>query len=568
MMFAAIYARKSTDQTGVAEEAKSVTRQVERARAYAAMKGWTIVGEHVYTDHGISGAEFERRLGLQALLSALSPRAPFQILIVMDKDRLGREMYDALPILKRLSEAGVRVFEYLKDREVLLDTPTNKLIQSIEFYAAEAERDQASRRVKDALTVKARAGHVVGGRRFGYTNMRIDGHVEKQVNPTEAPTVIKMFELAVQGFGCRRIAARLNDEGHPTPRGAWWSASTVRDALRCETYRGVVVWNKTAKRDAWGKRRHRRRPADDWISAARPALRIVSDELWAAARARVEESRATFLRASGRQAGTPINGIESQHLLIGLGSCYCNRGLTARRGRYMCLGFVKGGKTACGNNMKLALQAADEAVLSAVEDQVLRPEVIAVAIQEAVRRLRPEEDQHAERRRLESAVAKVEAELARLVGAIKSGTNGGPETLVRAIEDVEGERNRLRGALASLDALKEVAHMDAARLEQDLRARLVDWRSLMVRHGTQARQILRTLLVGRLRFTPNDRGCEFEGEGQLEPLVGTLATAGSFLGGLEWSGSPPRLRFRPSGRRRRSGSRPGPWQHGHFRPDT
>ena len=35
-MIAAIYARKSTEQTGTAEEAKSVTWQIEHARAYAA----------------------------------------------------------------------------------------------------------------------------------------------------------------------------------------------------------------------------------------------------------------------------------------------------------------------------------------------------------------------------------------------------------------------------------------------------------------------------------------------------------------------------------------------------
>ena len=49
--------RKSTDQN-IADEEKSVTRQVERARAYAARKGWTVAEEHVYTDDGISGAEF------------------------------------------------------------------------------------------------------------------------------------------------------------------------------------------------------------------------------------------------------------------------------------------------------------------------------------------------------------------------------------------------------------------------------------------------------------------------------------------------------------------------------
>jgi DNA invertase Pin-like site-specific DNA recombinase len=46
-MIAAIYARKSTDQN-IADEEKSVTRQVEHARAYAARKGWTVAEEHVY----------------------------------------------------------------------------------------------------------------------------------------------------------------------------------------------------------------------------------------------------------------------------------------------------------------------------------------------------------------------------------------------------------------------------------------------------------------------------------------------------------------------------------------
>ena len=37
-MIAAIYARKSTEQNGLADEAKSVARQIENARAYAAAR--------------------------------------------------------------------------------------------------------------------------------------------------------------------------------------------------------------------------------------------------------------------------------------------------------------------------------------------------------------------------------------------------------------------------------------------------------------------------------------------------------------------------------------------------
>ena len=63
-MIAAIYARKSTEQTGTAEEATSVTRQIDHARAYAAAKGWTVAEAHVYVDDGISGAEVAKRPGL------------------------------------------------------------------------------------------------------------------------------------------------------------------------------------------------------------------------------------------------------------------------------------------------------------------------------------------------------------------------------------------------------------------------------------------------------------------------------------------------------------------------
>ncbi len=55
-MKAAIYARKSTDDSDRNEENKSVTRQVERARAYSEAKGWTIASEHIFVDDGIKAA--------------------------------------------------------------------------------------------------------------------------------------------------------------------------------------------------------------------------------------------------------------------------------------------------------------------------------------------------------------------------------------------------------------------------------------------------------------------------------------------------------------------------------
>ena len=82
-MLAAIYARKSTDQTVVDQE-KSVARQIEHASTYAARKGWNVDDAYIYTDDGISGAELTKRPGFLRLLNALSPRPPFQVLIMSE----------------------------------------------------------------------------------------------------------------------------------------------------------------------------------------------------------------------------------------------------------------------------------------------------------------------------------------------------------------------------------------------------------------------------------------------------------------------------------------------------
>ena len=87
MIIAAVYARKSTEQAGVNDVQKSVARQIEQARRYAAAKGWTIADEHVYADDGISGAEFANRPGYLRLLNALKPAAPFDVLIVSEISR-------------------------------------------------------------------------------------------------------------------------------------------------------------------------------------------------------------------------------------------------------------------------------------------------------------------------------------------------------------------------------------------------------------------------------------------------------------------------------------------------
>src|SRR5574337_814327 len=214
-MIAAIYARKSTDQNGVADEAKSVTRQIEHARAYAEQKGWTVAEEHIYADDGISGAEFEHRPGLQRLLSTLQPRPPFGALVVAEESRLGRETLETGYLLKRLLSSGVRIFSYLDNRELRLDSATDKMVAVVKNVAADLERDHARARTYDALVRKARAGFVAGGSVYGYVNVRTPEGVKREIHPAEADVIRKIFHRYAEGAGLRTIARELNALGLP-----------------------------------------------------------------------------------------------------------------------------------------------------------------------------------------------------------------------------------------------------------------------------------------------------------------------------------------------------------------
>ena len=107
-MIAAIYSRKSTEQHGVLNDQRSVARQIAHAKEFAVGKGWTVATEHIYSDDGISGAEFANRPGFVRLMNALKPTPPFQILVMSEESRLGREAIETAYAPKQLVTAGVR----------------------------------------------------------------------------------------------------------------------------------------------------------------------------------------------------------------------------------------------------------------------------------------------------------------------------------------------------------------------------------------------------------------------------------------------------------------------------
>src|SRR5262249_17765265 len=133
------------------------------------------------------------------------------------------------------------------------------------------------------------------------------------------------------------ITYKLNEEAAPCPRPqqerpAGWAPASVREVLHRALYRGQVVYNRSEKRDRFGKAHQHARPEADWITTPAPHLRIVDEELWKAAHARLAETRALYLKhTDGKSWGHPARGTESKYLLVGLARCgVCGAGVSVR----------------------------------------------------------------------------------------------------------------------------------------------------------------------------------------------------------------------------------------------
>jgi len=542
-MMAAVYARKSTDQSDMSAAAKSVSRQMEQAKAYAARNGWAVSEAHVYVDDGISGAEFAARPGFVRLMNALKPRPGFGVLIMSEESRLGREQIETSYALKQILQAGVRVFYYLEDRERTLGSPTDKLLLSVTAFADELEREKARQRTYDAVSRLARAGHVAGGKCFGYDNVPIVGpdgqrsHVERRINEAEAAVVRRIFELMIAGNGQSRIAKILNAEGAVAPRSQQgrpraWAPSSVHEVLFRSLYRGEVVWNRTRKRDTWGRHRSAPRPEAEWMRRLAPDLRIVSDELWQAAHGRLDAKRGRYLHATnGQRWGRPKDN-DSKYLLPGFARCdVCGGGLHVRsrsHGQrrayfYACTSYHQRGPSVCANGTEGRMDVIDRAVLQTIAGDLLTPAAITRAVG-LVCEAYSAPQQGDEIARLRAEATTLEGQSDRLADAIATG--GSVPILLGKLEAKQVRLNAVRAELLELQG-RQSARVDLEALELDLRGRLADWRRVLLTSVPEARNLLRKLLDGPIRFTPKTvsgrDGYEFRGKLAIGPIVAGLA---------------------------------------------
>ena len=116
MIRAATYARTSTMQ--------NASRQINDATAYATQQGWAVAEEHIYVDPRASGVQYDTGPGLVRLLNVVNSLPPFQVLLITDASRLGRDPIKTADVLEQIGEAGVQILFYGEDTERTLAAPT------------------------------------------------------------------------------------------------------------------------------------------------------------------------------------------------------------------------------------------------------------------------------------------------------------------------------------------------------------------------------------------------------------------------------------------------------------
>ena len=183
-----------------------------------------------YEDRDRSGYTFEQRENYQTMRRELVSHKK-DILIVKDFSRFSRRNSRGLVELEDLRDAGVRIISIGENVDFPNDDDWLKI--QFTFIINEMPVTDTSKKVKTVIKRRQQDGKWICAAPYGYI---VNKKQEFEVVPTEAEIVRRIFQLYIDGWGYKKIANQLTDEGVPTPR----MAERDRKEAAGEAYRRTV----------------------------------------------------------------------------------------------------------------------------------------------------------------------------------------------------------------------------------------------------------------------------------------------------------------------------------------
>ena len=219
-----------------------------------------------YEDRDRSGYTFEQREGYQAMRRGLMSHQ-YDILVVKDFSRFSRRNSRGLVELEDLRDAGVRIISIGDNIDFPNDDDWLKI--QFQFLINEMPVTDTSKKVKNVIKRRQADGKWICAAPYGYI---VNKRQEFEIVPTEADVVRTIFRLYnEEGWGYKKIANYLTDQGVPTPRMAErdrkeaageeysrtvkpvWAIVTVQGILDNDFYIGTLRQGKYTRRKINGK---------------------------------------------------------------------------------------------------------------------------------------------------------------------------------------------------------------------------------------------------------------------------------------------------------------------------
>ena len=183
-----------------------------------------------YEDRDRSGYTFEQREGYQSMRRELLAHR-LDILVVKDFSRFSRRNSRGLVELEDLRDAGVRIISIGDNIDFPNDDDWLKI--QFQFLLNEMPVTDTSRKVKSVIRRRQEDGKWICAAPYGYI---VNKQQQFEVVPVEADVIRRIYRLYIDGWGYKRIANALTDEGVPTPR----MSERERKVAEGEDYRRSV----------------------------------------------------------------------------------------------------------------------------------------------------------------------------------------------------------------------------------------------------------------------------------------------------------------------------------------
>jgi site-specific DNA recombinase len=456
---AAIYARFSSDNQSDA----SIDDQVRVCRARADREGWRVVA--VYADYAISGASAHRPQ-FQALLGD-ARLGKIDIVLAEAMDRLSRDQEHIAGFYKHVIFAGARIV-------TIAEGDISELHIGLKGTMSALFLKDLALKTHRGIEGRVRAGHSGGGLSFGYRVVRrivangMPTSGEMELADDQALVVRRVFAAYVGGQSPRAIAKSLNAEHVAGPRGGRWTASLIlgndqreTGVLRNRLYVGERVWNRQhfVKNPTTGKRVARPNPREAWVVNSVPALRIIDEDIWHSAQARLAAGRRRIVASSSPEGANvddranwggrlvsarrpvwPLSG------LVRCGLCGGPMGVVANDGRLGCSNHRERGT--CSNKRTMLRARLLDRVLVGLKERLLTPDLVEAFVETYVAEVNAaNRDRGHHGKQLGLEAAKLSRQMRNMLELIKDGM--GSRTMVAELRVLEDRHAALTAEMAA-----------------------------------------------------------------------------------------------------------------------